>query len=284
MGFSEIFDSVRHSVVALGSRWKSTPVGEKPHFPTILGTGYVVDSRGIIATNRHVVQELLALPKGPEGESSAISILFTEIDKTDDESFLGLCFAEMKLAVCLSEFKDVGNRTFFGEEIPDIGFVQIAACELPSLSFETRPGLLRVGLPVASIGFPAGDAALAVFNKLNQLTPFLNQGVVSSLMPFPCPRPHGFSVDIMIQGGASGSPIFSADTQTVVGMIHSHVPGTNMTFATPSHILQSALDAFLKSTELDMSGVSPLSEILPNVQEGNINKLDFLTFGSLPDK
>jgi hypothetical protein len=59
--------------------------------------------------------------------------------------------------------------------------------------------------------------------KWHQLIPFVRSGIVSSVFPCVIARPHGFTIDIMQQGGSSGSPIFYADDPTVVGMMASSV-------------------------------------------------------------
>jgi S1-C subfamily serine protease len=46
------FETVRPSIVAFASRFVPR---ERPDFPEIIGTGFVVDSRGVAVTNRHVV-------------------------------------------------------------------------------------------------------------------------------------------------------------------------------------------------------------------------------------
>src|SRR5471030_2518616 len=76
-------------------------------------------------------------------------------------------------------------------------------------------------MDVATAGFPLGDLPMTMFgNKINQLMPLLRRGVVSSVFPFTgVPQPHGFTIDIMQQGGSSGSPIFRCDAPVVVGMM-----------------------------------------------------------------
>ncbi len=74
----------------------------------------------------------------------------------------------------------------------------------------------------------------------------LRHGIVSSLQPFPCPQPHGFTVDSMSQGGQSGSPIFRVADAAVVGMLYAGYEGTNITFAVTSFFISQALTALRK--------------------------------------
>ena len=109
------------------------------------------------------------------------------------------------------------------------------------------------------MGYPMGSLPLSVLGgRLHQLTPFIRQGIVSSVFPFPGARPHGFTIDIMQQGGSSGSPILNPQTGKVVGMMSSGVlewntarstvatlnysQNTNISIAEPAHIIKLALE------------------------------------------
>lgn len=59
---SEVIRSVGPSVVAFGSRVASTNTLSPPAFPPIVGTGFIVDSRGLVVTNRHVIEEMEKIP------------------------------------------------------------------------------------------------------------------------------------------------------------------------------------------------------------------------------
>lgn len=76
MGLPETFQIIRACIVAIGSRLTQTLETEKPISPTIVGTGFIVDKRGIVARNRHVADALAALPRHPKtGASCALAIL-----------------------------------------------------------------------------------------------------------------------------------------------------------------------------------------------------------------
>jgi hypothetical protein len=129
---------------------------------------------------------------------------------------------------------------------------------VPALELATDLHTLDIGMPIATAGFALGHHALTGYGKVLQLTPMLRHGIVSSLYPFPCPSPHGFTVDIMTQGGESGSPIFMPDSPVVVGLLYSGFDGTNITVALPAPVLSASLNNYLATVPLELSGVPTL--------------------------
>lgn len=268
------FEAVRPSVVAFASR---IVLREKPAFPEIIGTGFVVDGRGLVATNKHVIDALRALPRHPRtNESPAFCILPTSIQSSGNERFLGTLFVSIRGYNALESFVPAGP--YYGESVPDFGFVQIEVQELPALGLAEEAFSLRVGMPIATAGFPLGTQALLTYDKISQVMPFLREGIVSSVLPFPCPYPHGFTIDTMAQGGASGSPIFSRDHPMVVGILHAAFAGTNITYGVPSSILAKGLRECLKSSPLDLTGVPTLPELISRSERNDI--LTWETFRS----
>lgn len=260
------FEAVRPSIVAFASRIVRT---EKPQFPDIIGTGFVVDGRGLVATNKHVIDALRALPRHPRmTEPAAFCILPTSIQSSGNERYLGTLFVGIRGYNALESFVPAGP--YYGDSLPDFGFVQIEVQDLPALQLAEDPLSLRVGMPVATAGFPLGTQALLTYDKISQVMPFLREGIVSSVLPFPCPYPHGFTIDIMAQGGASGSPIFLRDHPTVVGILHAAFQGTNITYGVPSSILAKGLRECLKSSPLDLKGVPTLPELVSKSERNDI--------------
>jgi S1-C subfamily serine protease/DNA-binding XRE family transcriptional regulator len=255
----DVFDIVRPSIVAFASRLTA---GTRPLFPPIIGTGFVVDSDGIVVTNRHVVEALQKLPAHPvTGARSDIAILWREPEVVGNGLVMPVLLVEIKAYSSITSFTT--NGPFFGEDLPDIGFVQLKAREVPALQLATAPNVLRQGMDAATAGFPLGTDPFVCFGKISQLTPTLRRGIVSALLPFPCPYPHGFTLDVLSQGGASGSPVFLTDSPTVIGMVHANLPeAPNMTFAIPSRLISDALNACTNGEPLDLTGVPTLESLV----------------------
>jgi hypothetical protein len=119
---------------------------------------------------------------------------------------------------------------------------------------------------VAFAGFPFGSDGLVLRIDdqppvVVQGTPFLRHGIISSVHPFPCPQPHGFSIDAMSHGGASGSPIFRRNDPAVLGMLYAAFEGElRLTYALPGHLLQWAVGAALADGTVNVEDIPSLSE------------------------
>jgi S1-C subfamily serine protease len=258
---ADVFEKIRPTIVAFGSRVVTTAPGGRPRFPEIIGTGFIVDSRGIAVTNAHVIEALTKLQKHPtRPESPALAILTTEVERKDGRHYMGTLFTSIVGYNLIQSF--VPEGPFYGERLPDFGFVQLRARDLPVLPLADEANLLRVGVEIATAGFPLGTDALTPFEGISQLTPFLRHGIISSVLPFPCPYPHGFTIDIMSQGGASGSPIFLRNEPKAVGILHAGFSGANITYAVPSHIVAKGMAAALEADPPRLDGVPTLSELI----------------------
>ena len=265
---ADVFDIVRPSVVAFASRRVAALPGARPVFPEILGTGLVVDGDGIVVTNDHVIEALQKLPPHPISKvPSGIAIVWGKAERTGEGHVLPIHFIEIKAYSRIESFS--ANGPYYGEDRPDIGFVQLKVRGLPALTLRTQPNTLRQGIDVAIAGFPRGTDPMLAYGKVSQLTPMLRRGIVSSLLPFPCPQPHGFTVDIMSQGGASGSPVFLVDSPEVVGLVHAGFQGTNLTYAIPSITIHEALSVCASGGGLDLSDIPTLQELTERAERSD---------------
>jgi hypothetical protein len=250
MGLPEIFEAVRPSIIAFVSRIILSQANQPaPLFPRIIGTGFFVDRSGIAATNRHVIEAIDTLnnqfPRHPKtGASPTGALVFTQIESVTKQQILGILNVDILGWNVLDQFSS--SQRWFGEDVPDFGLVQLRVREVPFLPLATEANALRVGMSIATAGFPEGTDTVTFHKKITQLTPVLRHGIVSSVFPFAGSHPHGFSIDTLLQGGASGSPVFLPDRSEVIGMISSQIEGTNYTVGVPSHLLHAALASVIE--------------------------------------
>lgn len=264
---TSLFAQTSPSVLGFITKLSSGP---KPHFPQIFGTGFFVDSSGLAATNRHVIEVFGQLRPHPKtGESPLAAVLFLP---GDDALSWQMLILDVVAWNALAEFTSTDK--WYGQTVPDIGLVQLGVRDVAALKLGVEEFYLRVGMDVATVGYPMGNLPLTALGKLNQASPFIRRGIVSSLFPFPTPLPHGFTLDIMQQGGSSGSPVLRVEDGVVVGMMSSGVPewkvvqsqeahfaysvNTNISIAEPAHIIKKALDEFRRTQPISTENLPTL--------------------------
>jgi S1-C subfamily serine protease len=257
MGLVESYASVRKSIVAFIPRYSRRRSDEPPApFPTILGTGFVVREDGLIATNDHVVQLAKRIPTPPDAPADVwpvTAVLFKPVEE-------GMFEIPLEVVGAAVIGDDPTQEVDYGGK-PDVALVHVRVSELPAVSLDLAEDL-QEGTELATAGFPMGTDALVAPGWLHQISPTLQRGVVSALLPFPDPNYHGFTINVMVQGGASGSPVFRVDTGAVVGVLHAslvdkgktsgnhdyRVP-TNISYVAPARYIQQGLDALDSNPE-----------------------------------
>ena len=211
---TETYKQLRNSIVAFTPRFAPSEEASKK-FPPILGTGVVVNENGLIATNNHVIDAVVQLPH-PEGfKGIPGSIMFLILT---DQGMAQIDF-EIEGIFKMKNFKP--GPAYYGPKMPDLGFAFVKVSDLPAVQLREHGELYEEGEPIATAGFPMGTDHLTVPGWLHQLSPTLQSGIVSAVHPFPCSTPHGFTINVMVQGGASGSPVFNQQTGKVLGLVYA---------------------------------------------------------------
>jgi S1-C subfamily serine protease len=217
MKLSESYRNIRQSIVAITSKYTKLKVGETPsEVPFILGTGFIVDD-GLIVTNEHVSKEINSLPKPPDApaeEWPALCYMFIEINQND----LAMVPLEILGKYTIQSYDPEGK--WYGDIVPDIGFIRVKAKGLPVLELNSDWEILKEGMELATAGFPLGRETLYAPGYLHHIGPTLQTGILSALLPFPRSRPHAFIMNILSLDGQSGSPIFHPNTGEVLGILY----------------------------------------------------------------
>jgi hypothetical protein len=255
------------------SKMLPLPAGQSPIFPEIFGSGFLVASDGLVATNRHVVEVFDRVGRNPKTRefAGAALLFFVEEDKRGCQMLV----IDVQSWGAIDSF--TSSSDWYGQNVPDIGFVQLKVRDTPSLELAAEEFYVRPGMDIATVGYPLGSVPLTLHGKLSQVGPFIRRGIVSSVYPFTTPKPHGFTIDIMQQGGSSGSPIFAADCPKAIGMMWGGVTepriaqsesatlmytlNTNISLAESAHIIQDALDHVRRTGTPDTSKYPTLQEL-----------------------
>jgi len=188
LNLTELFAASSPSIVAFISKLTTTRTGVPPHFPPIFGTGFFIDASGFAVTNLHIVELFDNISKHPKtGESGLAAILFLP---GEDYNSWQMLLVDVRAWGGISEFSS--SDKWFGQTVPDIAFAQLGVRDVQPLRLATEDFYLKIGMNIATIGYPMGTMPLTALGKLNQVTPFLRHGVVSGVFPFPTAKPHGF--------------------------------------------------------------------------------------------
>jgi len=262
MGISSSYKLVKNTIVAFVAKY--VPVFDQsapPQFPPIIGTGFVVREDGVIATNAHVIRAFTRMPvppNAPRDDWPVRCLMLTLIDK-------GMVEIPLEILGCagIEQFSPGGPAYYGPKAGPDLAFVRVKARGLPVVTLDDG-SVIEEGTEVATAGFPMGTDALTAPGWIHQLTPTLQRGIISAVLPFPCPTPHAYAVNIMVQGGASGSPVFLSESGEVVGVLYAglndpretlrnqdlYTVPTNISYVVPSHYLHRSLEELEKLNQM----------------------------------
>jgi hypothetical protein len=235
VNFQEAYQKIRPSIVGLGFR-------NDPEY-LIIGSGFIVHQSGWIMTNRHVLDALMTTKGGRVGlHSSAAAFFFIKV--APEEGFVGvsgmLVASVIESASPPSKHPDnvvTSSKTFRGlkpsQVIPseplDIGVCKVDMSIAPKELLPLMPATIihskevSEGTPVGILGFPQGLSFPVKLEAKHstQMTPLLQTGVISGILPFfGLPQPTSFVLDILVNPGSSGSPLF-LDNGNVIGVVYA---------------------------------------------------------------
>lgn len=267
--FSKIYPTLKPSIVAIASR-----VSKNPELPDIIGTGFIARSDGIILTNDHVIKAIKNLPRlksmGPE-DWPIVILYFHWIP---DKGMMPIPLDVKGVGVLKREKPIEGYN--YGKDIPDLGFIHVHIKDLPAIKISEKLEL-EEGDEVMLAGFPMGTDTLRAPGWLHQLTPTIQSGIISAVLPFPCDNPHAILLNIMTQGGSSGSPVFNPSTGEVIGIEYAGIvepktlrgksgiliyeDNTSLTLAVPAKIVHEIYQKIDEVEEFKKADVSKFNTI-----------------------
>lgn len=234
MAFRDIVRSIKPAVVGLGML--ADPAD--PLSVVIVGTGFIVDPGGLIMTNRHVAEMFVQERDGVVGVRNALAraVLFVdfppgrEIANTGKKA-TGGCGAVPFPVVAVGmppQAPEEGDLHY--NVAPDLAVCRINVQHLHRAGLDQLPFVrlgdasgVQEGDEVGICGFPLGLTIGGPDNRLRQLTPIVQKGTIAAVLPWAgIHNPHAFQLDMNLNGGSSGSPLFLAETGEIVGLFLRH--------------------------------------------------------------
>jgi serine protease Do len=190
----ELVQAIKPSVVVVGTYSKT----RSPAF-AMRGTGFVIGNGNQIATNAHVVPEVLDTAAS---ESMAVQT----------------SSAQLRLAKVVARDRE-----------HDLSLLSIDGPPLPALALQ-NPAQVREGQSIAFMGFPIGGVL--------GFSPVIHRGIISAITPIALPSPTAqqlnekvikrlkagsfevYQLDATAYPGNSGGPLIEMEKGDVVGIIN----------------------------------------------------------------
>jgi S1-C subfamily serine protease len=224
MASREQLEFVKRATVAIALVPDKPPADPRETPFTIAGTGFCIDSAGIVLTCEHVIrafapsvrQAIAQLPKeeGPPGirELKGIPmlvphVLFYRPGPSPQE--LQVVIVPVANAVAKLEY-DLGAIRLRPHTAFPIGY--------PALEVEPFDSIYE-GMELATCGFPLGNE---LQRQLGTMTSSFTRGILSSIVPAANADEKlikAFQLDITATFGNSGGPVFDWSTGKVLGVL-----------------------------------------------------------------
>jgi S1-C subfamily serine protease len=218
MSLIDSYKKIKPSIVAFCQKYSDDPnYGRAGKFPDIIGTGFIIDESGLVLTNQHVVDAFDKLPSPSDQTDPFDRVGIILFDVRGNE----IRYPSLEILGATKIKSHIPQDNFWDREPPDISLVNVNLKGLPYCKISDNSELIKEGLDVATAGFPMGTLGLtdSINGPVSQLTPVLQKGVISAIKPWAVANPLSFTINVLIQGGASGSPVFEIETGEVIGVL-----------------------------------------------------------------
>lgn len=188
------------------------PTGETEEVQQDIGTGFVVDSSGLVVTNKHVVTDS--------------NVEYLVIDKDGVEY-------------------EVEN--IYRDPVNDLAILSISSENLPPLALGNSDEI-RVGEPVIAIGTALGEFRHTVTTGVIS---GLGRGIQAQGMMGTETLENVIQTDAAINPGNSGGPLLSSTGEVIGVNVAVSAAAENIGFAIPINVVKASLDNFNQTGQFD---------------------------------
>ncbi len=120
-------------------------------------------------------------------------MLFTRVDGGHATVMLKVMDAVRATTIKSSGF-------YYGDQIaPTLVLFVVNCTGLSKFALTISSEPVEEGMEIATAGFPMGPVLMQLEGRLYQLSPTLQTGVISAVLPFPSVVPHGYLINVMVQ-------------------------------------------------------------------------------------
>jgi S1-C subfamily serine protease len=235
-----MFAAIKPAVVAISGQ-----VGDGPSDLEVIGSGFNVDPKGLVLTCRHVVEPV----PGAKPGKLQVQFIFTAGGRVG------------RLDVPVGWAMVPGSD----DDIAAIRLMPISR-DLPALQIGDGSRVFE-GTRVGLCGFPLG---LALESNARSSSSTFQIGIVGSIVPYPTAPParrRMYRLDIPVNVGNSGGPVFLQEDGTVVGVLAER-PSAE----TPVY------EKRIRETEYTAAGTSALAHAVPiDRSRGLVERMGRLT-------
>ena len=254
---------------------------------TFIGTSFAVES-GTLVTNGHIIDGLIELDgqvatfnnrygTDLQGTWIVVQNLTTDLSYQENYFFIGTYWSHPQW-----DPEDLSS--------PDVGTLHISEGFIGRrvrLATSNAVYRLRVGAPIATLGFP-GELQGGELSHLFPIGTFKN-GTISALRPpfrgemYTTSDSYVVQHNLDLSGGTSGSPIFDASGQ-VVAINNAGIENVVLSIVgTPARISQAALGFGIRADKIHelLDEVGVVAKPTTNAASGLANSLDGRDIGSL---
>jgi len=229
MATREILDRIKRATVALAVVPSEPPPDHKSAPFLIIGSGFCVHPRGVVATCEHVISAFLdgdireVIAQVPDEDKRKELWPLRNVRMTKPHALFFVTHASKENLILIAAPMEAA----VGKMDCDLGLIRVvqhAAFKngYPYLEIEDYANIYE-GMDAAICGFPLGNF---LQEQLGTLTSSFTKGILSSIIPSPGTAVEyvdGFQLDLTATFGNSGGPAFNWETGKVFGVLQAGV-------------------------------------------------------------
>jgi len=218
----------------------------RPHLP-VVGSGVVLSSEGLIATNRHVIEDIVGeLPAA--NDPWHVGVLIWQQVGRETKAFLLDIRSEWSIQQVVAK-----SGRMRPNDSTDVAILDVGVQGIPTATLLESCSALVPGQRIVACGYPDGDSNLQDETGIRQRMPFLLAGSISALREDATGHLEQLACDLPVIPGSSGSPVFLENRAELIGIVSHQLTYTSsptpLSLVVPVATLKEAVDETKRKTK-----------------------------------